>query len=511
MKTLLFYVLQVVLCSGILYSYYLLVLRNKKFHQYNRFYLLSVVVLSFTIPLLEFNIRPGDLDVVDSQVLQNIFIKSYKPADSSNLQQIGSWLLNNAISVVYILIAVFFLFRLAKSLVHLWLIRQKYNGEKLQNIQLFRTNEPGTPFSFFNWLFWDNSIGMESDKGRQIFKHELYHIRQKHSWDIIAMELVCVMGWVNPFFHLIRREQATIHEFLADRYAMQHQDKWDYAELLLVQALTHKKRLTQPFFNNQIKRRIAMITNVNNTSFLYVRKLLVLPMLLLLVALFAINCSNDDAGKTEQPVANKDSIAEVVIEQKASSGHVSGTVEEITIVEEKQIPPPPPPPKIELKKFTPPKVVKDGDNLPPPPEVEVVKFKAPKVVKDGDAKLPTEEQWKEATSKTDPSQVYSKVEVEASFPGGVKAWEAFLKRNLNAMIPVDKGAPAGRYTIFVRFIVDKDGNTSDFKPLTNHGFGMEQEVLRVLKLTNMWTPAVQGGRAVKAYRTQPVTFVVEEQ
>lgn len=508
MKTILFYVLQVVLCSGILYSYYLLVLRNKKFHQYNRFYLLSVVVLSFIIPLLEFNIRPGDLEVVDSQVLQNIFIKSYKPADTNNLQQIGSWLLNNAISIVYIVIAVFFLFRLVKSVGHLLLIRQRYKAEKLQKIQLFRTNEPGTPFSFFNWLFWDNTIGMESDKGRQIFKHELYHIQQKHSWDIIAMELVCVVGWMNPFFHLIRREQATIHEFLADRYAMQHQDKWDYAELLLVQTLTHKKRLTQPFFNNQIKRRIAMITNVNKTSFLYVRKLLVLPMLLLLVALFAINCSNDDAGKNEQPAANKDSVTEVFVEKKVTPVNDTATVEELTIVEEKQIPPPPPPPKIEERKFIPPKVVKDGEA---PPEVELRKFTPPKVVKDEAAKLPTEGQWKEAAGKADPSQVYSKVEIEASFPGGVKAWEDFLRTNLNAAIPVDKGAPAGRYTIFVRFIVDKDGNTSDFKALTNHGFGMEQEVLRVLKLTNKWTPAVQGGRAVKAYRTQPVTFVVEEQ
>ncbi len=493
MKALLFYVLQVVLCSGILYSYYLLVLRNKKFHQYNRFYLLSVVVLSFIIPLLEFNIRPGDLEVVDSQVLQNIFIKSYKPADTNNLQQIGNWLLNNAISIVYIVIAVFFLFRLVKSVGHLLLIRQRYKAEKLQKIQLFRTNEPGTPFSFFNWLFWDNTIGMESDKGRQIFKHELYHIQQKHSWDIIAMELVCVVGWMNPFFHLIRREQATIHEFLADRYAMQHQDKWDYAELLLVQVLTHKKRLTQPFFNNQIKRRIAMITNVNKTSFLYVRKLLVLPMLLLLVALFAINCSNDDAGKAEQPVVNKDSVEEIVIEQKTPAGKDSGTVEELTIVEEKQIPPPPPPPKIEVRKFIPPKVVKDGEA---PSKAELPKFIPPKVVKDEEA---------------DPSQVYSKVDVEASFPGGVKGWEDFLRKNLNASIPVDQGAPAGRYTIFVQFLVDKDGNTSDFKQLTRHGFGMEKEVLRVLKLTGKWNPAYVDGKAVAAYRKQPITFVVEEQ
>jgi beta-lactamase regulating signal transducer with metallopeptidase domain len=508
MKTLLFYVLQVVLCSGMLYGYYLLMLRNKKFHQYNRFYLLLVVVLSFIIPLLEFTIPPEELSVVDSQVLQNIFIKSYKPATTSNLQQIGSWLLNNAISIVYVLIAAFFLFRLVKSVGQLLVIKHKYKAEKLEHIQLFRTNEPGTPFSFFNWLFWDNNIVMESDNGRQIFKHELYHIQQKHSWDIIAMELVCVVGWMNPFFHLIRKEQATIHEFLADRYAMQHQDKWDYAELLLLQALTHKKRLTHPFFNNQIKRRIAMITNVNKTSFLYLRKILVLPMLLIVVALFAINCSNDNTGKNDQPVTDKDTTKDLELVKPGSiTNDTVPAVQEITIVEERKAPP-----KIEEPKFILPKRVKDGDKIPPPPKVEMKKFTPPKVIKDEENKLPTEEQWKEAVDESGKSMpVYGKVEVEASFPGGVKAWETFLQRNLNAAIPVEKGAPAGRYTIYAQFIVDKDGNISDLKTLTNHGFGMEKEVLRVLRLTNKWMPAHQGGKTVKAYRKQPITFVVEEE
>ncbi len=505
MKTLLFYVLQVVLCSGILYGYYLLVLRNKKFHQYNRFYLLLVVLLSFIIPLLEFNIKPTELGgVVDYQVLQNIFIKSYKPSTANNLQQIGYWLVDNALLLLYVLIAAFLFIRLVKSVLQLFIIKHKYKAEKLQNVKLFRTNEPGTPFSFFNWLFWDNNIVMESDNGKQIFKHELYHIQQKHSWDIIAMELVCVVGWMNPFFHLIRKEQATIHEFLADRYAMQHQDKWDYAELLLLQALTHKQRLTHPFFNNQIKRRIAMITNVNKTSFLYVRKLLVLPMLLLVVAFFAINCTNDDAGKNN--TSGKDTLQEITIEKV--NGQPKDSLTELTIVEEKQIAPPPPPkvdekqtlppppPVEERVKFTPPKVVKDknGKEIP---TVELKKFTPPKVVKDEEAVQPSKE------------PIYEKVEVEAAFPGGPKAWENFLRRNLDANVPVDKGAPAGRYTIYVQFIVDKDGKVSDLKPITSHGFGMEKEVMRVMKNATMWTPANNGGKAVKAYRKQPITFVVE--
>jgi hypothetical protein len=491
--------LQVVLCSGILYGYYLLVLKNKKFHQYNRFYLLLIMVLSFIIPLLEFTIKPGELGGVDSQVLQNIFIKSYRPDETSNLQEIGSWLLNNALLVVYLVIAVLFLTRLVKSIWKLLAMRHKYQSEKLQAVQLFRTHEPGTPFSFFNWLFWDNSIAMDSDKGKQIFKHELYHIQQKHSWDIMLMELVCMVAWMNPFFHLIRKEQATIHEFLADRYAMQYQDKWDYAELLVVQAIAQKQRLTHPFFHNQIKRRIAMITNVNKTSFLYVRKLLVLPLLLVLVTLFAVNCSND-AGNDKQPVADNDTATKETVSPPEPP--VADTDKTVT---DKQIPPPPP--KVEEVKFTPPKVVKDGEEVapPPPPKVELKKFTPPRVVKD--EALPSEKDWQTVTDK----KVYQKVEVEASFPGGVDAWQEFLKRNLNAAIPVDNKAPKGRYTIYVQFIVDEEGNTSNFKAITNHGYGMEKEVLRVLKLAGKWKPAYQNGQPVTAIRKQPVTFLIEEE
>jgi hypothetical protein len=102
-----------------------------------------------------------------------------------------------------------------------------------------------------------------------------------------------------------------------------------------------------------------------------------------------------------------------------------------------------------------------------------------------------------------------KVETDASFPGGINAWAKFLQANLNASVPVDKGAPAGRYTVEVQFIVDRDGTPTDFKALTTWGYGMEEEVIRVLKKTGSWIPAHQGGRTVKAYRKQPVTFLTQ--
>jgi hypothetical protein len=106
-------------------------------------------------------------------------------------------------------------------------------------------------------------------------------------------------------------------------------------------------------------------------------------------------------------------------------------------------------------------------------------------------------------------RVFEKVEFNASYPGGLPAWKSFLIKNLKATTPVDNGAPAGYYTVYVRFVVSREGIVSDIKALSNLGYGMEPEVIRILKKSGNWSPAMQNNRYVNSYHTQPVTFVVE--
>lgn len=105
-------------------------------------------------------------------------------------------------------------------------------------------------------------------------------------------------------------------------------------------------------------------------------------------------------------------------------------------------------------------------------------------------------------------KIFERVEIEASFPGGDALWRRYLERTLDGGTPTKNGAPEGTYTVVVQFIVDKEGNISDVRALTNHGYGMEAEVVRVIKKGPKWSPAFQDGRHVKAYRKQPVTFMV---
>jgi len=120
----------------------------------------------------------------------------------------------------------------------------------------------------------------------------------------------------------------------------------------------------------------------------------------------------------------------------------------------------------------------------------------------------SDETNRQKTAADDDHIVFEKVEVEASFPGGAANWRKYLERNLDANTPSDNYAPSGTYQAMVKFVVDKQGVISEINPLTSHGFGMEEEVVQVIKKGPSWSPAIQNGRIVKAYRKQPVTFLV---
>jgi antitoxin component YwqK of YwqJK toxin-antitoxin module len=115
----------------------------------------------------------------------------------------------------------------------------------------------------------------------------------------------------------------------------------------------------------------------------------------------------------------------------------------------------------------------------------------------------------DSTGKIKSAPLYTKEITEASFVNGVGGFKKFLEQNLDANAPVKYNAPSGAYTVIVRFTVNKDGTLSDFFPETHLGYGMEEEVLRIFRACPNWNPAMRFGRPIKAIRTQPITFVVD--
>ena len=207
-------------------------------------------------------------------------------------------------------------------------------------------------------------------------------------------------------------------------------------------------------------------------------------------------------------------------------------LEEIKQDEPLEPPPPPPPkppepPKVEMAKFTPPKVVKDEDvkEDEKPPEVE--KLEDTKIgnvnqegAKDEGIVAPPVESSVIEAPKDDYDKIFTKVEIDAEFPGGTNGWTRYVTREIERNI--DELQDDGRSgTVVVLFIVDNEGGVSEVRalPCGEAGVGnclppnskLAEIAVNAIRKGPKWKPAVQNCRKVKAYRRQPVTFQLAEE
>ena len=201
------------------------------------------------------------------------------------------------------------------------------------------------------------------------------------------------------------------------------------------------------------------------------------------------------------------------------------SLENVNQEEKKPEPPPPPPPpkqeppKVEVAKFTPPKIVKDEEVKEEDEIKEVEKLEDTKIgafnqegIKDEGLVAPVEA----STGPTAPPEEetdknFTVVQQPAEFPGGVQGWTRYLERTLNRDLPVENGAPSGRYAVVVSFIVSRDGSISDVKSENDPGYGTKEEAVRVIQRGPKWKPAVQNGRNVIYRHRQTVVFQVSDE
>jgi hypothetical protein len=425
------YLLKVILCSMILLAYYYLALRNKHFHQWNRFYLLIAVLLSICIPLCNFTFLHDTAQEKDRtfRLLEAMSggdeLVAGIAAPSGFLHILSDKAPLLAYSSVSFTLLVLFLSAIWKII---RLIRS-HPATSIGKICLITTEAKGTPFSFLNYLFWNPAISLEAPAGRQVFDHEAAHIQEKHSLDKLFMHVVLIFLWINPIFWLIRYELKMIHEFIADQQAVKDRDASGFAAMILQAAYPQQfNSIVHSFFQKPVKRRLLMLTRMQTNRMNYVSRLLAIPVLAFVILAFSVR-----SREQGRPLNAGDKKIPVVIDANP-----------------------------------------DGQDID--------------------------------TAKP----VFVKVQQEAQFPGGPAAWRQFLQKELKADVTVNNGAPAGTYTVMIQFLVDADGSISDIRPLTKHGYGTEEEVLRIMQLSPKWTPAVQNGRPVASYRKQPVTFVIAE-
>ncbi len=308
----LYYLLQVLVCSAVLMVYYLLVLRNKKFHQYNRFYLLGVALVSWSVPLIKIvweqqHAGIQQIDLLHVVAAGNTNVETLLASKQASF----NWL--SILPNIYVAVSLFLATAMVVALFRIYKMYKSYECNNLQQFYLVMTHEKGTPFSFFSYIFWNAEIDIQTPAGKQILQHELTHVTQYHSIDKIVIQLNLIAGWFNPFFWLLKKELDMIHEFIADKKSVENGDAASLAQMLLTTAYPGQQfPLTNPFFFSPIKRRLKMLTNVKNPSFSYARRIVVLPLLSIVVLLFSFRLKEE---KMIAPVSMKDTTKKVMIVQ----------------------------------------------------------------------------------------------------------------------------------------------------------------------------------------------------
>ncbi len=308
----LYYLLQVLVCSAVLMVYYLLVLRNKKFHQYNRFYLLGVALVSWMVPLIKIVWEQQHAGIQQIDLLHVVAAGNTNvEALLASKQASFNWL--SILSNIYVAVSLFLATAMVVALFRIYKMYKSYECNNLQQFYLVMTREKGTPFSFFSYIFWNAEIDIQTPAGKQILQHELTHVTQYHSIDKIVIQLNLIAGWFNPFFWLLKKELDMIHEFIADKKSVENGDAASLAQMLLTTAYPGQQfPLTNPFFFSPIKRRLKMLTNVKNPSFSYARRIVVLPLLSIVVLLFSFRTKEE---KMIAPVSMMDTTKKVMIVQ----------------------------------------------------------------------------------------------------------------------------------------------------------------------------------------------------
>jgi N-acetylmuramoyl-L-alanine amidase len=293
----LIYFIKTILVSGLLFGYYWLFLRNRFFHSFNRYFLLSIPVLSFLLPALHLRLPSFWNHNASGSPILLLGVGQGSLEEAVTIyagQKSGRGLsLEFLLITLSLLVSLFLLIRFYKSIRFLYRLRKGKPSLTLPEATIYFVSEKGTPFSFFKSIFWGMELELESEAGQQILEHEIFHVKNNHSFDILSLEILTVATWFNPFLHLIRQELKAIHEYTADAWVTAKTDVYAYASLLLIKGSGPAQPLTHPFFKNQIKRRITMLTKSKKQKAGLMGRFMLLPLIAILIGLFSFEMQNN--------------------------------------------------------------------------------------------------------------------------------------------------------------------------------------------------------------------------
>ena len=347
-------------------------------------------------------------------------------------------------------------------------IVMKINRNKVEQGQGFKLvllDKETTPFSFLNYVFVSRNLLNEAGYSRML-AHELEHVRQGHSFDVIVLEILTAFQWFNPFMWLLRRAIRENHEFLADQAVLNSgASRGEYKQLLLNQFIGGQLVIANNFNYSLIKNRIKMMSKIKSSKLATTKT--VIGILVAAALIIAFACEQKESVTLEKPA---ETTATLSISEEGKI-QITGPKETIE----------------KLKSLT----SDTGIDIQMDSLGNAVMLK----------KAPVKNQ------DISGEEIFFIVEEMPDFPGGDTALRQFIANSVDyPKIAVEKGIQG---KVYVTFVVTKDGSVANATIARGVDPSLDKEALRVVNSLPKWKPGKQRGVAVNVSYTVPINFKLE--
>ena len=533
------YILKSSVCLAIFYLFYRLLLARETFHRFNRFSLLGILLLSCLLPLVEVSVKQETEVHQTMLTLEQLLMM----ADAVNATEAGAraetatvtWI--QVALLVYLAGIVFFAFRNVYSLVRLLMLLKSGKKEDIgsylpgrkERVTLIVHNCDIAPFSWMGYIVISRKDLEEN--GREILIHELAHIHNRHSWDLLVADVCIFFQWFNPASWLLKQELQNIHEFEADETVIKEGvDAKQYQLLLIKKAVgTRLYSMANSFNHSSLKKRITMMLKKKSNPWARLKYLYVLPLAAIAVAAFARPEISSELDEISAVKVNDLTAIMKTEEVKSPEKHPAKEIKVQGQVLEKSTNAPVVGASVIIKGTTSGTITDlDGNFVISMPvgatlsvsyinmktkeltitEKLIGKIKSLKVYLEGEITTKTQEVvvvgYGGGEEVSDEVPVFQVVEEMPEFPGGMGECLKFLGKNIKYPVEAQKAGVQGK--VIVQFVVEKDGNIANPKVVRSIDPDLDGEAIRVISIMPKWKPGMQKGQPVRVKYTVPVTF-----
>ena len=331
------YIINVILCSAIFFGLYKLLFEKEKMYKFNRIYLLVCLVISFIIPFLKIS-SPISINktIADNTektvVVQNsfstenvtnkippeLYTTDIQIPEEVSVTQMSLQLTPYIFISLYLLITLTLIWRFFINLKSIYSLIKKSQVINYGNYNIVLVKQQFIPYSFLNYIFINDTDFKNKNIEDEILYHELTHVKQKHSIDVVIAELISVLFWFNPIFHFYKKAIKLNHEFLADESVINKFDNTAGYQYLLINKARQPSvaRVTCQFNFLITKKRLIMMSKNTSPLKALIKKVCVIPVMTIAVLLF---CKYAEAKVN-------DNIGSVIVEYTVLQPQVVATV-----------------------------------------------------------------------------------------------------------------------------------------------------------------------------------------